>query len=102
MRCRPWYAIANTLIGLFIFVIVSALGVHYTGTWYADYLPMNDGRSYDNTGKPYNVSRILDASLEFSEELYQNYSPVFLSTNFALNYGETLFGTFAENVQGAG
>jgi hypothetical protein len=27
----PWFATANTLIGLFIFTILSALSVHYTG-----------------------------------------------------------------------
>ncbi|TGO65624.1 hypothetical protein BOTNAR_0076g00180 [Botryotinia narcissicola] len=83
----PWYAITNTLIGLFIFVIISSLGVHYTETWYADYLPMSDSHSYDNMAKPYNVSRILTANYEFSEKLYKKYSPVFLSTGFALNYG---------------
>ncbi|QSZ37283.1 hypothetical protein DSL72_009377 [Monilinia vaccinii-corymbosi] len=52
---------------------------------------MNDGRNDDNTSKLYNVSRILDANLESSEDLYKKYSPVFLSTNFALNHGGTLF-----------
>ncbi|KAM0314305.1 hypothetical protein ACHAO8_004811 [Botrytis cinerea] len=37
--------------------------------------------------KKYNVSRILTANYEFSEELYEKYSPIFLSTGFALNYG---------------
>ncbi|KAK6594613.1 OPT family small oligopeptide transporter [Botrytis cinerea] len=50
----PWYAIANTLIGLLIFVIISSLGVHYTGT-----------------------CRILTANYEFGEELYEKYSPIF-------------------------
>lgn len=91
MYTSPWYAIANTLIGLLIFVIISSLGVHYTGTWYADYLPMSNSHSYDNMAKTYNVSRILTANYEFSEELYEKYSPIFLSTGFALNYGEFLF-----------
>ncbi|APA11027.1 hypothetical protein sscle_07g057970 [Sclerotinia sclerotiorum 1980 UF-70] len=69
----PWYAIANTLNGLFIFVSISSLGVHYTGT-----------------------CRILDANLEFSEELYRKYSPVFLSTAFALNY-DTEAKPFGDN-----
>lgn len=46
----PWFATANTLIGLFIFTIVTSLGVHYTGAWYSDYLPMSTGGSFDNTG----------------------------------------------------
>ncbi len=48
---------------------------------------MQDSRSYDNTGNIYNVSRILDGNLEFQEDLYKAYSPIFLSTNFALCYG---------------
>jgi hypothetical protein len=48
---------------------------------------MQDSRSYDNTGNVYNVSRILDGNLEFQEDLYKAYSPIFLSTNFALCYG---------------
>lgn len=35
----------------------------------------------------YNISRILDENLLFSEELYQAYSPLYLSTTFALCYG---------------
>lgn len=30
----PWFAIANALVGLFIFIILTAVGVKYTGTWY--------------------------------------------------------------------
>ena len=52
---------------------------------------MSNSHSYDNMAKTYNVSRILTANYEFSEELYEKYSPIFLSTGFALNYGEFLF-----------
>lgn len=83
----PWYAIMNIMIGLFIFFICIPLGIHYSGSWYADYFPMQDSRSYDNTGHRYNVSRILDSEFRFSEKLYKAYSPIFLSTNFALCYG---------------
>jgi hypothetical protein len=92
------------MIGTFVFVILSALGIHYSGAWsvllirlfqslteisirYSDYFPMQDSRSYDNIGHKYNVSRILNSNLEFSEDLYKAYSPLFLSTTFALAYG---------------
>ena len=48
---------------------------------------MQDSRSYDNMGKRYNVTRILDSNFVFNEDLYRAYSPIFLSTNFALCYG---------------
>lgn len=43
--------------------------------------------SYDNTGKKYNVSRIVNPDSTFSEAAYQQYSPLYLSTTFAISYG---------------
>ncbi|KAK8165389.1 small oligopeptide transporter, OPT family [Phyllosticta citrichinensis] len=83
----PWHAIANTLIGLIVFVILTSLGIHYTGAWYSEYLPMSDSNSYDNTGAEYNVTKILTPDLQFDEAKYKAYSPIFLSTTFALCYG---------------
>lgn len=55
----PWFAIANTLFStVFWFMIVTA-GLHFSGHWYSEYLPISDSNSYDNTGKLYNVTRIL-------------------------------------------
>lgn len=55
---------------------------------------MQDSRSYDHFGNKYNVSRILDSNFEFNEEQYKAYSPIFLSTNFAIAYG-TSFAAIA-------
>lgn len=52
----PWFAIGNSLIGLFIFVILSAIGVQYTGSWFTDHLPLQSSKAFDNTGGYYNVS----------------------------------------------
>ena len=68
--------------------LLSAISIIYLNlNRYSDYFPMQDSRSYDNTGHKYNVSRILTSNLEFSEDLYKAYSPLFLSTTFALAYG---------------
>ncbi|KAI6558578.1 hypothetical protein MCOR03_005260 [Pyricularia oryzae] len=83
----PWYAIANTLIGVVLFFIILASGLHYTNTWYADFLPISDSSTYDNTGSPYNVTRVITKDFTLSEEAYKAYSPLFLSTTFALTYG---------------
>ncbi|KAB5570146.1 OPT family small oligopeptide transporter [Coniochaeta sp. 2T2.1] len=83
----PWHAIANTLIGVSFFYIVMASVLHYSGTWYGWFLPMSDSSTYDNTGSTYNVSRILTADFTLDEEAYKNYSPLFLSTTFAMSYG---------------
>ncbi|KAK4167580.1 putative sexual differentiation process protein [Cladorrhinum sp. PSN259] len=83
----PWHAIANTMIGVLVFFVFLASTLHYSGTWYSWYLPMSDSSTYDNTGKHYDVSRVLSADFRLDEVAYKNYSPLFLSTTFALSYG---------------
>ncbi|ODA80063.1 hypothetical protein RJ55_03021 [Drechmeria coniospora] len=83
----PWYAIANTLIGVVLFFVLGSSVLHYSGAWYAPYLPMSDAGTYDNTGQPYNTSRILTPEFTLDEEAYQKYSPLFISTTFAVAYG---------------
>ena len=66
------------MIGVVTFFIFGASVLHYSGAWYAEFLPMSDSSTYDNTGKSYNVSRILTADFTLDEEAYKNYSPLFL------------------------
>jgi hypothetical protein len=61
--------------------------LHYTGAWFSPFLPMSDSSTYDNTGSRYNVSRILSADFTLNEDAYHSYSPLFLSTTFAMSYG---------------
>jgi hypothetical protein len=92
----------NAMVGTFIFIILSALRIH-SRAWfvllpdlsqllieisngYSDLFPCK-APAYDNRGNKYNISRILDSNLEFSEELYKTYSPFLLSISFALAYG---------------
>jgi hypothetical protein len=56
---------------------------------------MSDSNSYDNTGKPYDVQRILNPDFTLDVEKYKAYSPVFLSTTFALQYGLSFAATIA-------
>ncbi|MCJ1278809.1 hypothetical protein MMC21_006627 [Puttea exsequens] len=83
----PWHAIANTLIGVVLFFWFTTLGVHYSGIWYSDYLPMSDSQSYDNTQNLYNVSKILTPDYTLDLAKYEAYSPLFLSSTFSLTYG---------------
>ncbi|KAL1306294.1 hypothetical protein AAFC00_004379 [Neodothiora populina] len=83
----PWHAIMNTLIGMVIFYWITAAGIHFSGTWYAEYLPFSDSSSYDNTANTYNVSRILTPEYTLDMAKYKEYSPLYLSTTFALCYG---------------
>lgn len=91
----PWFAIANTLIGMVIFFWIVTPALHYSGKFYFQYLPISDSSSYDNTGATYNVSKILTPDFTFDPEKYSKYSPLFLSTTFALCYGLSFAGITA-------
>ncbi|KAJ5767213.1 uncharacterized protein N7511_004829 [Penicillium nucicola] len=83
----PVHAHVNTLIGLVVFVIITTIGISYSGSLYSAYLPINTSTTYDNTQNSYNVTRILGPGFSFDEEKYKAYSPMFLAPTFALNYG---------------
>ena len=83
----PWHAISNSLIGMVLFFVITSIGIHYQGIWYSAYLPMSDSQAYDNTGNLYNVTKILTPEYTLDPVKYKAYSPLFLSTTFALTYG---------------
>ncbi|KAF8264395.1 OPT oligopeptide transporter [Lactarius quietus] len=83
----PWWAAANTgmAIAFFSWFLVPIL--YYTNTWYSAFLPMVSSQSFDNTGSPYNVSRIVNNDTTFDVAAYEAYSPLFISVTFAMSYG---------------
>jgi len=72
------HAIANTTLGTVLFFVLMTGVLHYSGAWYASFLPMVDSNVWDNTGKHYNVSRILTPEFTLDEQAYKAYSPLFL------------------------
>ncbi|KAJ6518167.1 oligopeptide transporter [Mycena vitilis] len=72
-------------------VLSSTISFHifslFTNTFYSKYMPISSGGSFDNTGASYNVSMILTEDKVFDEAKYKAYSPIFLSTTFAISYG---------------
>ena len=91
----PWFAIANTLIGMVAWFWILTPALHYSNVYYGKFLPMSDSNSYDNTGGVYNVTRILTSEFTFDLAKYESYSPLFLSTTFALCYGLSFAGLAA-------
>lgn len=83
----PVHSLVNTLIGLIVFVIITTIGISYSGAFYSDYLPINTSTLFDNTGGTYNVTKILTPTYEFDLTKYQAYSPTFLAPTFIMNYG---------------
>lgn len=78
---------------MWIWIATSA--IHYSGTWYSAYLPMSDSNTYDNQALEYNVTRILKPDFSLDLQKYKEYSPVMLSTTFALQYGLSFAATIA-------
>ncbi|KAI0342222.1 OPT oligopeptide transporter [Trametopsis cervina] len=83
----PWWAQGNIAGSVVFFFWILCPILYYTNTFYAKYLPMSTSTSYDNTGAVYDVTRILTPENTFDQEKYESYSPLFLSTTFALAYG---------------
>ena len=83
----PAHTLINVLAGVVFFYWIVTPAAHYTNTWYGRYLPMSDSQSYDNTGAIYDVSQILTDAKTLDVDKYAKYSPLFLSTTFALTYG---------------
>ncbi|KXS97602.1 hypothetical protein AC578_5748 [Pseudocercospora eumusae] len=83
----PWHATGNIAVGIVFLLWIVTPALHYTGAWYADYLPISQNGITDNTGKTYNTSRILTKEHVVDPQAYESYSPLFLSTSFALTYG---------------
>ncbi|OAX34104.1 OPT oligopeptide transporter [Rhizopogon vinicolor AM-OR11-026] len=83
----PWWSEANVLGGFVFFFWILTPILYYTNTWYSKYLPILSRTSYDNTGAGYNVSAILSADNTLNVTAYDEYSPLFLSTTFAVSYG---------------
>ncbi|OSX63077.1 hypothetical protein POSPLADRAFT_1066013 [Postia placenta MAD-698-R-SB12] len=83
----PWWAEANVAFGFVFFFWFLTPVLYYTNTWYAKNMPISSRTSYDNTGGAYNVSRIINDDATLNLTMYTNYSPLFLSTTFAVAYG---------------
>ena len=83
----PWWAEANILVGFVIFFWFLAPVLHYLNVWSGKYMPISSRGSFDNSGRAYNVSRIINGDTTFNQQEYEAYSPLFISTTFAISYG---------------
>lgn len=83
----PWWAEANVMIGFFFFYWFLTPILYYKNVWYSQYLPMSSLMAFDNTGKQYNISRIIDQNGHFDAEAFRAYSPLYLSITFVMSYG---------------
>lgn len=82
----PFWVAANTYGSVFIFFVLILPCLYYTNTWYAKYMPMILSTTFDNTQKPYNVSRILTKDYKLNEKAFKEYSPLFIPYLYLLSY----------------
>ena len=83
------------MIGFVAFFWIIAPAWYFTNTMYQAHLPMLSDTSWDNMGQRYNVTAIINDDLTLNVEKYEAYSPLFLSTTFALSYGLSFAGIAA-------
>ena len=50
-------------------------------------LPLLSSSTFDNTGKVYNISRVIDKHYNFDLAAYKSYSPMYISMSYSLTYG---------------
>ncbi|KAJ7160554.1 small oligopeptide transporter, partial [Mycena crocata] len=83
----PWWAEANIFAGFVFFFWFLTPVLYFTNTWFGKFMPISSRTSYDNQMNSYNVSAILKSDTTVDLDLYRQYSPLFISTTFAISYG---------------
>ncbi|CAG8392891.1 unnamed protein product [Penicillium salamii] len=83
----PWWAAANIVTGLVVVIWAAAPILYYKNVLFSAYMPILSTAVFDNTGRPYNVSRILTTEFLFDQKAYEDYSPVYLPITYVLSYG---------------
>ena len=82
----PWWAAANVVGGLVLVMWIIAPLMYYKNALFAAYLPILSSAVFDNTGKPYDVSKILTKDFVFDRVAYEAYSHVYLPITYVLSY----------------
>ncbi|KAJ7366408.1 small oligopeptide transporter, partial [Mycena albidolilacea] len=90
----PWWAQVNIFGGFLVFFWFLVPVLYFTNTWYGRFMPY---ATYDNQMHFYNVSAILTPESTLDLEAYRNYSPLFISSTFAMAYG-TAFASITATV----
>ena len=83
----PFFATAQQFMGTFLAGLI-IIAVWYSNTSYTAFLPPNSSGIFDNTGAPYNITRVVNPNNGFLiESEYQAYSPAFYSAGNLVLYG---------------
>ena len=83
----PSWALVNVFCGSILFLWIISPALHWSNVWQGMYLPFSSSGNFDNTGKPYNTTLVMNPDYSLNETAYYNYSPIYLPTTSALSYG---------------
>jgi hypothetical protein len=83
----PFWAAMNVVGGLVIVMWIIAPIAYYKNCFFSSYMPILSSSVFDNTGKIYDVSKILTHDFLFDREAYHKYSRVYMPITYVLSYG---------------
>lgn len=81
----PTFPIMNMFVGILIGALMCII-VWYKNAWNTGYLPINSNSSYDNKGKKFNVSKILNADSNLDNAKYQAYSQPWMTAGYIVSF----------------
>jgi OPT family small oligopeptide transporter len=82
----PWWAEVQIFGGFVAFFWILAPVLYYSNAWNLSHFPICANKPYDKYGKVYNITRVLTPQDTFDQEAYDNYSPLYLPTSYAITY----------------
>ena len=91
----PFWAAMNVIGGLVVVMWIIAPVSYYSNWLYSAYMPILSAAVFDNTGRVYDVSKVLTKDFLFDKEAYSSYSRVFLPITYVLSYGVQFAGLAA-------
>ncbi|OCF33178.1 OPT family small oligopeptide transporter [Kwoniella heveanensis BCC8398] len=83
----PFYITCNAFAVVLLFYLFLSPILYYTNVWNSAYLPLLSSSTFDNTGKTYNITSVVDSNLRLNLEKYKAYSPMYISMSYSLTYG---------------
>lgn len=82
----PFFSLVNNVIGMGVVGLGVIVPLYFSNVWKTAYLPINTNMVWDNTGNPYNVSKILTSDFKLDVAKYEAYSPAYLGAANSLLY----------------
>ena len=81
-----FYVTLNYFIGASV-AAIPILYMYYTNRNWTAHLPLFSNRAWDNTGRPYDITRVVNGTTGlFDADKYKNYSPPYIGAGMVITY----------------